>query len=78
MDYTEIPTVVLEALEQIRSSAVTNMLDTKRVLEEVFFINNGEAFNWLHDHRLAWMEVLNGFGQWSSETKIYDGDKGEG
>lgn len=56
-----IPENVLEVLESVRASAVTNMLDRKRVLELVAVADENAAA-WLHANSDRYVEALREMG----------------
>ncbi len=56
-----IPDYVLEVLASIRQSAVTNMLDQKRVIA-LADVADEEAADWLRSNPLLYMEALNEMG----------------
>ena len=57
----QIPEEVLEALEKVRSSGVTNMMDRPVVIREAVDYSVGAAI-WLEDNKPRYMEALTAMG----------------
>ncbi len=74
----QIPEEVFEALEEVRESALTNMLDYRRVLKEVQSSAWHGAAYYLEQHRDDYMDILNAFGEWSSERDRTGTDDDQG
>jgi hypothetical protein len=59
----DVPEYVLEALEEVRASGLTNMLVSPTVLELISENDAYAAFNWLREHPEAYMSALRQMGE---------------
>ncbi len=64
----EIPKAVLEALEEVRASGVTNMLARTVVIQEMLNADDDDdqarkASLWLYDNEGRYMEALTAMGE---------------
>ena len=59
----EIPKYVLDGLETVRSSGLTNMLDRPTVIDIMFSLDYNDAASWLDLNKKEYMEALMQMGQ---------------
>ena len=60
----EVPEAVLVALEEVRESGVTNMIDIRGVRGRMVLDGHAQAAQFLHTHQGDYMDILNAFGEW--------------
>ena len=58
MSKVNVPKAVLDGLEAVRTSGLTNMLDRPVVVELAREFGFGEAARWINDHRREYAEGL--------------------
>lgn len=61
------PSYVLEALNRVRESGDTNMMDRGRVLELLNVDDDDEAYEWLYNQP-NWVDILEDLALWVAEN----------